>query len=284
MLLAHSLERCDTIGTVKLLSLIIVSVIQLFLTPLVLADFSLSVSKTAINADEEVNAIVNLSLNNSSQKKYYLEGAFKKEGASRYFGLTWNDTEWAAYTDSNNDKKFKLIQMGSESSWSGTLKVKLDTASPHFTGSGNYILKINRFTETGLSPTDPSSNEIVLFVTALPTPTPTPTENPTLSPTLTNTLTPTQTPTPTKKPTSTPTKLPTNKSTPTPTSDSAKANLPQSILGSSTTSTSISPTPTIIQNNSFSFMNLVFIAGGIILILAGALVFTFVAKDKFKKL
>lgn len=132
------------------------------------------------------------------------------------------------------------------------------------------------------SPTKGSSNN---SSTPISTPTTTLTPSDTPAQTLTPTQTPilTKTPTPTKKPTAIPTKIPSNKPTPTP-SESAKVNLPESILGAATKSADPSPTPTTDENNTFSFKNLVFVAGGIILILAGVLVFTFVAKERFKKI
>lgn len=144
--------------------------------------------------------------------------------------------------------------------------------------------------ENNLTPTKGTSNGVPPTPTPIPTdsPPPTPTDEPTptRTPTPTKTPAPTKTPTPTKKPTVTPTKSPNNEPTPTRIQDSQdnKVNLPQSILGSSTNSANISPTPTKTQDNSFSFMNLVFIAGGIILILTGVFIFTFVAKDRFKKI
>lgn len=250
-----------------------------FLTNLALASFSFSVPQTSINEDQEIEATINLSIQNHGNEVYYLEGAFKKEGASNYFGLTWNNSNWVSYSFSNNDKNLKSITTNPEGSWSGVLKTKLDTGSSQFQGSGNYILKINRFTDTGSNAT-PSDNTVTLSVAALATPTLTETQTPSPTSTPTNTPTPTATPTktviPTKKPTATPTK---SKSTPTPTESSV--NLPQSILGASASATE-TPTPTKAQENSFNFMNLVFIAGGIILILLGIFAFTFVAKGKFK--
>ncbi len=253
-----------------------------FFISLVQAGFSFTIPQTSINEDQEIEATINLALQGQGNKNYYLEGAFKREGAVYYFGATWNDADWVNYTSSNSDKSLKSITTNPEGSWSGVLKTKLDVSSNQFTGSGNYILKINRFTATGSVPTS-SDNEITLAVTAFPTPTNEPTPIDTSTPSPTETSSPT--PTPTKKPTITPTKPPTSKPTLTPTSANTKVDLPASILGTAITpSPTPSPTSTKLQTSLFSFNNLLIASGGIILILVGVFVFTFLAKDKFKKI
>ncbi|MDD2822917.1 MAG: hypothetical protein PHQ59_02435 [Candidatus Daviesbacteria bacterium] len=269
----------------KTCTIILGIIVSLFLlTPLAQAGFSFSVPQTNINENQEIEALVNLSIQNQGNKVYYLEGAFKREGATNYFGLTWNDTSWINYSSSNSDKNLKSITTSPEGSWSGILKVKLDTNSSQFQGSGNYNLKINRFTATGTTPTS-SDNDITLSITTMSTPTPTTVPTSTNTPTPTKTPTPTssKTPTPTKKVT-TPTSTSSQKSTITPSIQDNQVSLPESILGSSTGSADISPTPVKTKDDGFSFKSLVFIAGGIILVLLGIFALTFIAKDRFKKL
>ncbi|MBI4037261.1 hypothetical protein HY385_02460 [Candidatus Daviesbacteria bacterium] len=248
----------------------------LLFTTTVFADFTFSLPKTNIDADEEIEATVNLSLQNQGNKTYYLEGAFKKEGGDYYFGQTWNDTDWVGYTATNADKSLKSITTSAEGTWSGTLKIKLDTTSSQFTGSGNYILKINRFTLSGSSPT-PSDDQDTLVVTASSTPTPTST--PTDSPTPTATSTPT--PTPTTTPTATKTPTPTKRAI----TDSPTITIPPDLLGVSTTQTPTpSATPSATQNTThasiFSVKNLFFAGGGIVLLLTGILFYTFIVKNR----
>jgi hypothetical protein len=251
------------------------------------ASFTFSIPQTNISSDQEIEATINLSLQNQGNKLYYLEGAFKREGATNYFGITWNDTDWVNYTASNNDKPLKSITTSPEGSWSGVLKTKLDTNSSQFTGSGNYILKINRFTATGSSPT-PSDNEILLTITALPTDTPTPTE--TTTPTPTTTLTPTLTPTPT--PTATPTPTPTAKrqasptvnKSPTPSNSpttSSNIKIPSNLMASNSSiaGVSISPQNTQqLESNLFSKRNTLIVLGGIFIISGTSILVYFLKK------
>lgn len=248
-----------------------------FAIPPVLATFSFSIPQTSIAEDQEIEATVNLSLQNQGNKIYYLEGAFKREGGTNYFGQTWNDTDWVGYSSTNADKSLKSITTTSEGSWSGVLKIKLDTTSSQLTGSGNYILKINRFTSSGSSPTA-SDNEATLAVIVNSTPTPTATPTPTNTPT----PTPTSTPTPTKSPTptKTPTKTPTSTSQPSPSSTS-NPKIPSSILG---TSISATPEPSSKEEGSSPLKNIAMFGGGSVLILSGILFATFIVKRRSKQI
>lgn len=258
--------------------------------PIAVADFTLTTPLSSINEDQEIEATINLSIRNQGNTVYYLEGAFKKEGSDRYFGLTWNDTQWVKYISSDNFQSLKSITTNPEGTYSGILKVKLDTSSSQFTGSGNYILRINRFTSSGSL--TPSDNQIILAVTAFPTstptPTPTPPPDPTATPTSTSITTPTNTPIPTTKPTSKPTVKPTTKPTSKPTTSNSTlskeesvANPPASILGVNITETqtnSSSPSALTKSENSSPTQGIIFLGGGIIFILLAVFAFTFIVK------
>lgn len=260
----------------RLVVILLVLLSFLIKPAVVLATFTFSIPQTSISSDQEIEATINLTLQNQGNKVYYLEGAFKREGATNYFGVSWNDIDWVNYTSSNNDKSLKSITTSPEGSWSGVLKTKLDTNSSQFTGSGNYILKINRFTATGSTPTS-SDNEITLAITALPTDTPTPTQPPTSTPTQTQT----PTPTPTKTLTPTPTPFPTKKpATPTPNKSSneltntpanpPKINIPDSLKASNASVAGVSITPAETQQieaGLFSMRNILIVSGGIFIIL-----------------
>ena len=247
----------------------------LFIVPITSATFTFTIPQTDIEEDQEIEATVDLSVQGQGNKAYYLEGAFKKDGGSNYFGQTWNDTDWVGYTSSNSDKNLKLITTSPEGSWSGKLKVRLDISSTQFIGSGKYILKINRFTSTGSSPTS-TDNDITLNVAADPTSTPTPTN----SPTPTDSPTPTKTPTPTKSPTLT--LKPTVKASSTPTKNSSSQNdtttLPASILG--TSSAELSPTITP-QPEQSPLTKMFLMGGGAVFILGGIFAASLVVKEKF---
>lgn len=222
----------------------------------------------------------NVTISGASVGTNYLRTSIFTPDTTNYFGYTYNGSD---FYNGSDYSQYLPVTINSEGSGSATVKAKIDPTSSYFKGPGDYYLKIRRYTSASYNS---ASNIVTVAInysnitpTQTPTPTPTPTSTPTPTPTPTQTATPTKTPTPTKRPTSTPTKS-TSQNT---SSSSANPNLilPSSILGASV-SASPTPSPTKTENNSFSFLNLVFIAGGIILILSGALVFTFVAKGKFK--
>jgi hypothetical protein len=137
------------------------------------ADFTFSTTSQTIASTDELELPVNISLSGQANKIYYLEGAFKKDGTSSYFGLTFNDTDWVSYT-SSNFASLKKITTDSQGLWNGHLKVKIDDSSNLFTGTGDYILTLKRFTEAGSASW--SDNSTILSVSAplQPSPEPTP--------------------------------------------------------------------------------------------------------------
>ena len=213
---------------------------------------------TSLNDEQEF--IVSVSISGaSSNTNNYLRGAFYSDTSpTSYFGYTFNHlNNWYNGSPSPIDPhQFLQIQIGSDGSWSGEVKVKPDISSSNFMGSGSYSFKIGRYTANGTSVSNWSQSNLLSINTTDPTATPVPTSVPTNTPTPTKT----PTPTPTTKPTSTP-KVPTPTKTPTltpiksePTStiliandveESTQEALPTSILGESTESAvnTVSPSP-----------------------------------------
>lgn len=236
------------------------------------AEFSFTSPTTNITPSEEIDTTVNLTLQGQGNKTYYLEGAFKKEGTTNYFGLTWNDTSWASYT-SSNFTSLKSITTDQDGVWNGAVKVKLDESSSLYADSGTYILRLKRFTTGGSSSW--ADNDITLVVNAPATPTPTPTPSPT--PAATPTPSATTQPFPTTKKTSTPT--PSLKSSPTPSLNpsptaSAKLISTKSVIAgvTKTPTPSYSPSSSASakvkvasekQNNLFVYVGIAFIIFGI---------------------
>lgn len=229
-------------------------------------NISISNVPSSINVDQSFDASVQIT-NFSPNSNYYLKGAFKKSDTSNYFGQTLVGNTWIK----NNEEYTKqlLITTDSSGNWNGTISIKGDQNDSGFTGNDNYVFKVGYYHD-GSSVS--WSNEVIVNLTG-------------------SVPTPTQTPTPTTKSTVTPTKLPTTKPTLTPTKNSQElalntdVNLPQSILGITVTpSVSSSPASTKTGTSAFSFKNLLFISGGIILILLGGLALTFVVKNRFKKI
>ncbi len=133
----------------------------------------------------------------------YLRGVFYPSGTS-YFGYTQDNAgKWVNVAGGSCTQYFKVATADlQEGSWSGKLKVKVDAESSLFSGPGDYVFKIGRYTTSCGSPV--WSGETTITVTG---PTPTPTAAPTSTPTPTPVNTHTPTPTPAKTPTLSPTKI-----------------------------------------------------------------------------
>ena len=158
--------------------IIIVTAIVLVTPSAALAGFNFTVSQNSIGSDQELELSTQVS-KLRPQAIYYLEGAFKKVGAKNYFGLTWVDPNWVQYTASDYSA-LKQIKTDVNGGWSGIVKVKIDSESKLFTGSGDYELKLKRFTENGSGVW--SENAVVLYINAANAPdsktTPSPGSNP----------------------------------------------------------------------------------------------------------
>lgn len=144
----------------------------------------------------------------------FIRGVFYPGGTS-YFGFTKdNGGSWINAAGGSCTQYFKVAVTDlKDGSWSGKIRVKPDTGSSLFSGPGDYLFKVGRYTGSCGTPT--WSGELTVAITG-PTPTPTiaPTATPTPVPEHTATPMPTRTPTPTppaggkQTPTSKPTYLP----------------------------------------------------------------------------
>jgi hypothetical protein len=152
------------------------------------------------DANQEYQIQVSLNIDSSDGTKYYMRGAFYKQGTTNYCGYTWNGVSWynGPYTVSDGWKNLPNITISSSSA-TLSIKSKLDTNDNGCKESGTYNFKIMRYTESG-SGTFDSQNEQTITV-SLPQPTATTTPVPTNTPQPTNT--PTQGPTNTPAPTAT---------------------------------------------------------------------------------
>ncbi len=173
-------------------------------TPVSAISVAISTPSASIDQDQELSLDVFLSCNNCGDS--YLRGVFFETG-DNYFGLTQNNSEEWVGTSSDRTKYFKVSKDEVKDTWSGKLRLKVDTDSSFYKGPGNYSLKVGRYTaSSGSSAT--WSESYYLNITG-PTPTPTPTSLPTSTPT--PTPTPTRTPTPTPAPVITKLLTPTTK-------------------------------------------------------------------------
>jgi hypothetical protein len=185
---------------------------------------------TQINISQSFNVNVNFD-GLTGDKIYRLRITFSKPGESKYFGETWNGSDWYNGESPIEYSKFFSITTDSNGAWSGEVQGKISYGIPNFDGTlGTYDFKIGRYTETGSTATwsevtqvtlvdpNPPTSTPVLTDTVTPSSTPTKTPIPTKSPTPIHTQTPTKTPTPIKNPTPTPTtNIVKNTQTPTPT-------------------------------------------------------------------
>lgn len=145
------------------------------------AEFTFTVPQTTITSDQEIDIPVILSLQGQNNKTYYLEGAFKKEGSSNYFGLTWNNVSWIKYTASNFTT-LKPITTDQTGKWSGIVKVKIDKDSSLFTNDGTYTLRLKRFTTGGSYYWADNSISLIISLSSSAAPTPSPILTPTFKP------------------------------------------------------------------------------------------------------
>lgn len=207
---------------------------------------------------------INIQVTNfSPNTKYFLKGAFKKSDSSNYFGQTQVDGTWVKNNETYS-KQYSITTDGS-GNWTGTIPVQGDNSDAGFTGTGDYLFKIGYYKDE----TNPSiswSSETTINLEG-----PSLTTTPTSTPTLTNTPTTTKTSTPTKKPT--------------PKIKQAEITIPPDLLGTSTAqlstpSSNIDSTNSPVKTSIFSFKNILLASGGAILLLAGTLFYTFIAKNK----
>lgn len=125
--------------------------------------FLISDAPSQINSDQSFSVSVDLILPNNPNTKFYLKGAFKKADGSNYFGFTKVAGSWVK-NGSSYSSQFP-ITTDSSGNWSGSLEVKVDSKDSGFTGSGDYIFKMGRYTSSGSGPT--WSNEVIIKITAV---------------------------------------------------------------------------------------------------------------------
>lgn len=120
-------------------------------TPSPSSSFTISNIPSQITTDQSFTAKVELTISGNPNTVYYLKGAFKKTGGTRYFGLTKKDGNWIEYGDDYSEQY--QITTDHNSSWSGNLEIKPDIYDKDYKGSGDYIFKVGRLTVSGSSPT-----------------------------------------------------------------------------------------------------------------------------------
>lgn len=138
----------------------------------------------------------------------YLRVDLYKDGTSNYFGETYNGSDW--YFGSEGKNYFPIqIQ---DSTASATIQAQIGNPSnTKYLGSGQYKLKIRRYTSSGSSSSNDTQTPVdvqINYQTPSPEPTQAPTTQPTSAPTTAPTSSSTPKPSPTKSPTPKPTSTP----------------------------------------------------------------------------
>lgn len=159
----------------KISAVILFVVLTLVILPKqTFAAFEFSSAQNAITDTEEMTISVSLDLSSSTANNtYYLRGAFYKEGTTQYFGFTINN-QGDAYNGPFSDcQKLYEITVDAEGNWTGEIKVKADPDDSAFEGSGDYLLKVSRYT-TSCSNTwaDTEPINVTITQTVFPSPSP----------------------------------------------------------------------------------------------------------------
>lgn len=124
--------------------------------------FSISSVPSEINSDQVFSASVNINLSSNPNSKFYLKGAFKKADSSNYFGLTKVGSSWISNGNSYSNQY--QITTDSSGNWSGTLEIQPDVLDSGYDGSGDYLFKVGRYSDSGSGPT--WSNEVSIKMNA----------------------------------------------------------------------------------------------------------------------
>lgn len=270
------------IGTIpirkKILSFPLIAFLAIFLfSPKSVFAVSVTISNTPATISEE-SFSVNVQISGAQAiTTNYLRVDLYTPGTTNYFGYTFNGSNWYSGSDHT---QFFMISIDDEGSWEGTVQGKVDLSSSKFKGSGDYNLKVRRYTAGGGYTW---SNEVPLVITSS-TSTPTSTLTPTPTPTTKPTPTPTPKPAATAKPNPSPTTKPTilTQTTPgkTPTSVVGEILGEEKIATESLVATeegapqlTASPTPEIVAGwREKIYPKALFIFGGLTL-LSGSIIF-----------
>lgn len=123
-------------------------------------EFTLSSTPLETDSSQSFSANIILKLSNNPSTTFYLKGAFLKSGSSNYFGQTKVSSSWVKNSASYSEQK--QITTDSSSFWTGSLEFMADAKDSGFTGSGDYIFKVARYSSSGSGPT--WSNQVTIYI------------------------------------------------------------------------------------------------------------------------
>ncbi len=230
--------------------------------------FSISTSQQSISQTDELSITVTIT-GLTSCATCYLQAAFTSAtGNPSYLGYTQqNGGSWYQYITSPSPETIQSSFFSfqpSVGSWTGVLKAKVDTQDSDYVGTGQYIVKVMRY--TGNSSSGSWSDDSLAVTVNDNTPSPTFTPAPTNTPAPTSTPTKPPPPTPTSKPAATSTPKPASTATPaltakatpthtptptpTPTKTEAKITTTSAVLAKKIGKPSKTPIPTLTNKNA----------------------------------
>lgn len=129
------------------------------------SSFTVSNTPSGVNSTDSFSPSISLSLPSNPNTQFFLKGAFIKSGGSNYFGKTQVFGSWvknsAAYSSQVS------ITTDGSGNYSGSLSVMPDDSDSGFTGSGDYIFKVARYSADGSGPT--WSNDSTIHINAVST-------------------------------------------------------------------------------------------------------------------
>jgi len=144
--------------------------------------FETSNVPSEIKSDQSFKLSVKLETEKPNTK-YFLKGAFKKSEGSNYFGETKVGSGWVKNGSSYSSQL--PITADPSGKWSGELEVRPDSEDSGFDGSGEYLFKVARYSETasGLTWSNETKIKITLVeVSPSLSPLPSPSSKPTIKP------------------------------------------------------------------------------------------------------
>lgn len=233
----------------------------------------------------------------ASDSAYYVQAMFTKPDGANYLGFTWSrNGDWFKYNSSPDPDFIKANFPLLNGSQVRKILLKPDQDDTGYTGPGEYLLKLKRY--TGNSGSGEYSNTLIVQLTqatSTPEPTPTTTSTPTptkfaesVEPTPTPTRSPTQVPTrvPTKTPTyavtATPTQIHINKVIKTSSIATSSASISATITTKLSSAVSTTPSSAILgtESSRSNFLNKLLVILGLLIVIPASLLFFF--SDRFK--
>ncbi len=122
--------------------------------------FIMILSKNNVTSEEAITIEITLT-GLTPNTKHFIKPGFFMDGSTNYFGLANVNNNWIKNSASAINQQ--MITTDSEGNWKGQITAKIDHEDTGFKGSGNYNLKVGRYTESGSGPN--WSNSIGISVT-----------------------------------------------------------------------------------------------------------------------